>query len=260
MDGIRYDIHNVIKLFGRGGLNYEIYPYYQQNQTIDTYKAYWLKQELLAFLRNRATALETNLSQSFTVKKYDGLIVMISCHGISDDGRECIITSDYALIEKESIHRIFSAKNAKSRGIPRIFLFDCCSGENQRDTTVRSPRINLLSVDSEGEDEEESSDDAGKNIPTLSVVRSVTDETAVGPEMGKNAPERVESVIWALDENNPDFGLITINAANSGFQSKMSCETGSYVVTQLTKRLAKNIYENDNKKFLSKILRSIQNE
>ena len=68
---------------------------------METYRSYWTKQELLIFLPNRAASLENNLSSNYNV--YDGLVVMISCHGISNKGSECIITSDYGLIEKESI-------------------------------------------------------------------------------------------------------------------------------------------------------------
>ena len=81
-------------------------------------------------------------------------------------------------------------------------------------------------------------------------------------EIGKNnhTLERVESVIWAADEDNPDYKLITINAANSGFISKMSSENGSYVITKFIDRLAQNYTQDNNKEFLVNILGSIQDE
>ena len=203
---------------------------------------------------------------------------MISCHGID----ESIITSDYGLINKEYIHRIFSAKNAKTRRIPRIFIFDCCSGDNQRDTNLRQT---LDSTGHESEYESSEEEEERKQTPELLTVsknvkikslsetskqtgtgrRTTTITIETEMEVGKNnwrgsGPERVESVIWARDEDNPDYRLMVVNAANSGFQSKMSCETGSYVVQQLMQRLEDNIINNNNKDFLFKILSSIQNE
>ena len=102
LSGVRIDIDNIVKLFGVNGLNYEISPnYYLDN--INTYKAQWTEQELIQFLRQQATALEYNLVNEED-NKYDGLIVMISCHGIEG----YILTSDYKKISKSAVHRIFS--------------------------------------------------------------------------------------------------------------------------------------------------------
>ena len=46
-------------------------------------------------------------------------------------------------------------------------------------------------------------------------------------------------------------------AANEGFQSKMSTETGSYVMTRFIQGLRDNI-DNNNEKFLNAILEEIQ--
>ena len=62
------------------------------------------------------------------------------------------------------------------------------------------------------------------------------------------------SATWHYHEKNPDYQLAVINADNSGFQSKMSMTTGSYTLTQLTQRLADNIYNRNNSKFLQDIL------
>ena len=69
-----------------------------------------------------------------------------------------------------------------------------------------------------------------------------------------------KSLIWAKDEDNPDYKLVIINAANQGFQSKMNKTIGSYAIKQLTQRLAENIGNNNNKKFLNEILEDIQEE
>ena len=66
------------------------------------------------------------------------------------------------------------------------------------------------------------------------------------------------SIVWAKDEHNPDYRLVTVNAANQGFQSKMDTVSGSYVVTKLTEKISKNIKRN--KLFLNEILDDIQEE
>ena len=48
---------------------------------------------------------------------------------------------------------------------------------------------------------------------------------------------RKESVTWFQNEDNPDFKLVIINAANEGFQTKMQQDAGSYVITELTSKL-----------------------
>ena len=66
----------------------------------------------------------------------------------------------------------------------------------------------------------------------VATVTPVTDDhSGEGKVIGKAASKSlhakgISSVIWARDEHNPDYRLITINAANSGFQSELSSETG----------------------------------
>ena len=64
----------------------------------------------------------------------------------------------------------------------------------------------------------------------------------------------------AYDEDNPDFRLVTIMAANEGFQSKMRSDTGSYVITHFIDGVRDNIYNNNNDKFLMDILEEIQED
>ena len=90
LDGVRHDIDNMIQLFGinqnNNGLNYDIFPseYYQQN--IESYTAWWTRDKLMNFLNEQANILEDNLlSESISSDdKYDGLLVIISCHGIEE--------------------------------------------------------------------------------------------------------------------------------------------------------------------------------
>ena len=82
----------------------------------------------------------------------------------------------------------------------------------------------------------------------------------------KQTINRAKTTEWAYDENNPDFRLVTINAANEGFQSKMSTESGSYFVQSFITKIKNNDEINDgfcnikHKKFLSDIIVSIQHD
>ena len=128
--GVRIDIDKALNLFGIVGLKYEIFPEVYYEQDVDSYKAYWREDEILELLKGKAEDLEKNLDQNEegSPDRYDGLLVMISCHGIE----RYIVTSDYQKISKTAIHRIFSADKPLNRKIPRIFLFDCCSGSGER--------------------------------------------------------------------------------------------------------------------------------
>ena len=257
LDGIRVDIHNSIGLF-RDKLNYRVYPDYS-NGTTDNYKAYWDQDELVELLEDKANALENNLQPSENESKeaessrYDGLIVEISCHGMDND----IITSDYKRISKTAIHRIFSAKRPAIRNIPRVFIFDCCSGINDRDTDFRSQ----LEQDEEMEESssEEEDEDYGKGTKGNTSNSLQTTEGETGKQYGVEHIQQ-DDVLWARDENNPDFKLAVINAANEGFQSKMSCETGSYVITTLMEKLGDLAEKPGHKEVLQQVLGQIQED
>eukprot|EP01084_Bolivina_argentea_P217000 368502_1 len=228
LDNIEIDIENVIKLFGKQGLNYDIFPEYGND--ISSYKIKWTEQELINFLKTQSNKLELNLNKA---KKhlYDGLFVVISCHGMEG----YIISSDIKRLSKMAIHRIFSATKPQSRKIPRIFLFDSCSGNAEKSS---QPRI---------------------RSGTHGKTTVVSDEKA---HVGKNTEIHdivpSNSLMWAENEDNPDFKLVIINSSNHGFQSKMRVDTGSYVITKLTQQLGENIMHNNNKQFLNEILDDIQ--
>merc|ERR1712157_5291 len=103
--GIRKDIANVVEYF-HGELRYDIYPnYHGQNE--ENYKVNWKRDELIQLLQRQSTILQQNLENEDITdpSKYDGLIVLISCHGMEDR----VWTSDYRTITKEMIHRTFSS-------------------------------------------------------------------------------------------------------------------------------------------------------
>ena len=148
-------MHIALKLF-YNKLNYTVHPNYSKCN-VNNYKAYWTQDEFMQFLRKIADDLERNVVQydkhgtiTHNEEGYDGLVMLISCHGIQD----YIITSDYKKISKEAIHRTFSAKKPSCRKIPRIFIFDCCSGDQDRDADWRavSPTSSEIGKNIDSED------------------------------------------------------------------------------------------------------------
>ena len=250
LNGIRMDIENTTKLFGKNkfGLYYDIFPDYS-DQNIDTYTAAWTESQLIEFLKEKADELEYTLRDPSVEDPYDGLLVIISCHGI----RDYIITSDYKKINKTAIHRIFSGKKPLSRKIPRMFIFDCCSGHREREARARRSR---LMSQSQGKSRTE---DKFAVIPgDLDFASRLREDSSKNVEVVHIT--RDETLVWASQEKNPDFKLVVIHAANDGFQSKMNTVSGSYVIGAFVKGLRENVFKNGNKKFLHEILCDIQED
>lgn len=89
----------------------------------------WTKKEIFRFLgEDVAQACFDEKEQA----KYDGIIVFISGHGM----RHSIISSDLEVVDRTAIHRSISDKFPKIREIPRIFLFDACSGSRDRHVSL----------------------------------------------------------------------------------------------------------------------------
>lgn len=97
LDAVEWDIRNTAALFGEY-FNYTVFPHYDLSQGV---KQLWKKQEILIELQKKSTELAENIK---TGKRYDSLVVVFSGHGINN----CVLTSDYGMITKDQIHRIFS--------------------------------------------------------------------------------------------------------------------------------------------------------
>eukprot|EP01084_Bolivina_argentea_P058164 106214_1 len=125
LNGLELDIANLRGLF-KEILNYQCYTFYYDNDP--RYPKLSLeKKQILKFMKEKAKSLAYNIE----LKKCDGLVVVISGHGYEGN----IITSDYGLIDKHHIHRIFS-KYRITRNVPRIFVYDVCDGEGQMEATI----------------------------------------------------------------------------------------------------------------------------
>ena len=189
-------------------------------------KIHWTEQEIVSFLQTEIGEMMFTANGSLN---HDGLILCISCHGVTDK----IVTSDIKTIEKTAIHRILSLKYPKLREIPRMFVFDCCDGSHSRTPTVEI-------------------------VPDQSkVIKSLLKE---GPEQRKNTDcETMQNVnAWTSSTKNPDYNMVTVFAANSGFVAKMNYN-GSYLVYYLTKAIKSNV-ERQQGKTLAEILEDVQNK
>eukprot|EP01083_Nonionella_stella_P174939 607794_1 len=242
LDGIDVDARNVNRLFG-DQLNYTVFPKDSQLK--------WSGEQLMAFLTEKADLLESNVR---TI--YDGLVVILSCHGITDH----IVTSDYKTIKKSAVHRLFTAQKPKSREIPRVFIFDCCDGADTREAGVLR-------------DEEESDEEQLKAVvkpENPGHVALASDQYPVRPkreglrkvDSAKNIERALSTNAgtagsWLEEEKNPDYQLITIYAANEGFQSKLDIHKGSYVITEFVERMSQNV-ENGNQKWIFEVFDEIQ--
>ena len=164
-----------------------------------TTKFYWTEHQLFTLLK---TDITKELFEGEELK-YDGLIVLISAHGIENK----IVSSDYRTIEKTAIHRIVSLQNPKIREIPRIFIFDSCDGGATRKQVKESTEIQRA-----GESSPKSPDRA-KSI-SLSDVMTSND--------------------WTTDTKNPDYNLVVVHAANRGYQAKINSQIGSYLINEFT--------------------------
>ena len=129
--GVRRDIDNSINVFGNT-FKYDVFPQEYEGQNVNNYRAYWLKKDLIQFLERKAMDLDS--------LSYDGLIALISCHGID----EHILTSDYGLIPKTKIHRIFS-KSGQSRDI-REYLFLIVVQEIKKENLKRDANCYMVQV------------------------------------------------------------------------------------------------------------------
>lgn len=116
---MKTDVMNITDLFHQK-MGYHVHPDYSDRTQI---KLHWTKEEVIAELKDRAQFLVQKVAE----RLYDGLVVIISCHGSMGN----VICSDHGEIPKSYIHRLFSMKEdvVGLRGIPRLFLFDCCDGE-----------------------------------------------------------------------------------------------------------------------------------
>ena len=212
LHGLDHDVNNMMELFG-DELNFDVFP--APNQQYE-----WTQNDLKCFLEEKAEYLDNNIVSG---RCYDGLVVIVSSHGVPYK----VCTSDYKTFSKVAIHRMFSLGRQHSRTIPRFFLFDCCSGGNQREC-----------AESEGDEFEAA--ETGKHFSA--------------EHIGNGAEQP-----WLVGESNPDYMLARVEAANLGFQSKLNKEFGSYVIYAFYVKSMENV-KRKQPQFIEEMFYEIQDE
>eukprot|EP01084_Bolivina_argentea_P166897 289725_1 len=173
--------------------------------------------------------------------------------------KHTIITSDYKIIEKTVIHRIIS-KHPQVRNIPRIFIFDSCSGVSQRE---------IISQTTTSMDENDESDDIIESNGVTLELTCLNDIKPCDKGPIKTEETNLSKMVslteisngneWTSDTKNPDYKLVIINAANIGFKAGCNTEFGSHLIYEFTLKIKRNILYNE-KKSLATILDEIQNK
>jgi len=215
LDGIDVDVRNLVTLFR--SLNYQIFPRDPSYEALRYPRCEWTKAELIELFTRKARDLEASIAKGGP-NAYDGLFLAMSAHGL----KGAIITADHKLLSKVEIHRMFSSQgNVLSRAIPRIFLFDACDGvEDQKAITktqirhIALPSIEPITPETTDEKTEEK-------------FEEITTESKATKHFANGS---VTDWLWKSGEANPDHRLAVLNAANEGFQSKLNCDVGSYVI------------------------------
>eukprot|EP01084_Bolivina_argentea_P100228 180007_1 len=210
------DIKNLLSLF-RDELCYHVVPKYKKDRKLD-----WTLNEIKTLLTEQAAELARNLSSN-DANKYDGLIVVVSGHGLERH----LITSDYKLIEKNTIHRQFTQYYPVSRMIPRVVIYDCCAGDEDRKGLPKN-----------------------KNIGKGYEVKNIAPPNLEEKDSSRSVP------VWSGNDENPDYNLATIYSSNIGFQSKMNRYKGSYLINLFVDKIRT---KNSDQLFLGDICDEIQN-
>eukprot|EP01084_Bolivina_argentea_P050137 92187_1 len=268
------DVENLQHLFRL--LNYKIMP--------QEMKITWTEQEIIKYFK---TEIGNELFNQDKELKYDGLIVCVSCHGIENS----IITSDYKLIEKTVIHRIVSIEYPETRQIPRLFIFDSCEGSSTREYIdpitptddqidgkikidehkgIKKPKRNKTKANNNITNKDNGAIDMMRNNNNdvnddelFDIAKYVDiDTNVISRQMPKGVKLRdIETGHeWnQMQPFNPDYKLVQINAANTGFMAKCDLRFGSFLIYEFVKRMKENI-EKENKQDLSAIFEAIQNE
>eukprot|EP01084_Bolivina_argentea_P246495 412518_1 len=233
------DIQNLYTVFGPDNLDYAVFPTYDN---IEIPKIHWTQNEMITFLKKKAREFDES-------DEFDSLIVVISSHGMSN----AICTSDYKLIDKVAIHRLFSVNYYNSRLKPRIFMFDCCDGSFQHGGKM-GPDTPISPI-------QQPSAQKMAAFPAMSSNRKkMTDETKqVGKGFHVEDITEEKGAIWAHNSKNPDFRLVQINAANPGFQSRLNIQVGSYMLYSFMQKQLDNLNKN-NEKYIHELFDEIQTE
>ena len=208
---VRRDVENIKKL--------SIFLSYKFIEIPD--KEYWTKEDVTYFLVNDVG------SKLFHKKsgnpKHDCLLVFVTGHG----QRHSVVTSDGELFDRADIHRCISVEYPRIREIPRLFVFDACSGSAKREHTIE--------IDSD------EFDDESEPLNTISDENVAKNEFACDIGVIKK-----QSRQWTTSQPNPDYKLMVIESANIGFQANMRHDdVGSLLIYEFIMTIIESIRSHD---------------
>jgi len=220
-------------------------------------RLHWSKAKILQFLREDvAEACFDDDGQP----NYDGIIVSVSGHGV----RDCIVSSEYERIDRTEIHRSISDQYAQIRKIPRIFLFDACNGDRNKEViSVKVDDVekgggtmqHIVSVD---KSDRVDGDNTAGGAPNTKI------QSPMPLEMNKNGLNDGKQIEIGGDELyetewNPDFNLVVVHGSNDGFISKMQSgsDVGSYLTYLFVEEVMERI-ERGRMEGMDDLLRGIQ--
>eukprot|EP01083_Nonionella_stella_P191464 708639_1 len=121
-----------------------------------------------------------------------------------------------------------------SREVPRIIIYNCCDGIEQK-----------------------------KGIKKMLHNKTTTGDIGKAFEIDDITNDKRNSipVLWDRFSENPDHKLATIHAANLGFMANMNTVDGSYLINKFVHKTLDGLDKNvEKQKFLREIFDEIQHE
>eukprot|EP01084_Bolivina_argentea_P094502 169890_1 len=249
LNGVDRDIVNLKSLF-YSELNYQMFPEYKDKFI----KIEWTKKQIMDLLKEKSDLLAANIYDAQDETKqngYDGLIFAVSSHGLKSN----IITSDYKFISKKNIHRMFSVGHPRARLIPRLFIFDCCDGDEQKKGINKSRNIGKAIWK-----------DMNVNKIDKSQTKTKVDmkDDSMSEESKSNndsSSDTEDEGMWERGTQNPDHKLAELHAANQDFQSRLNSRIGSYLIHSFVEKTKIGLQKNSkDMPFLGEIFGEIQTD
>ena len=97
-------------------------------------KTHWTQDGILSYLKN-------DVGAAFFIKKrrkkYDGLLVCVSGHGV----RGHVVTSKREYVDKAMTYRSICENYPQFVDVPRVFMFDACSGARERRDSISRDEV-----------------------------------------------------------------------------------------------------------------------
>jgi len=213
--GNEIDVENLKSVLGDWG--------YPQDELIDKPNA--TKQDMIDTMEELATRKEP----------YDGLLIIICCHGVSGE----IIASDGKLVNLRELKECVNNKNAEAfRGAPKIFIINACRGDEEIQVSGRENSFNS-----------EIEADVPSNIPQgiLDTTNSESDfyteySTVDGFETYRHIEKGAYFIRALLEVWKEHFHDRTLVYLMSETRKKLMKMSGKYQVSETSSTLTHDVF------------------